>query len=87
MRMASGAASRFSAHHAAARSICESRETETIARQFYYAEMLGKPVLLNESQVEATRQRFSSYGQGSPPPGEVITGKPAATRKRKPERR
>ena len=23
-------------------------ETETIARQFYYAEMLGKPVLLNE---------------------------------------
>ncbi len=62
-------------------------ETETIARQFYYAEMLGKPVLLNESQVEATRQRFSTYGQGSQgsavEPKKPVAKKPAPARKRK----
>jgi L-fuculose-phosphate aldolase len=41
-------------------------ETETIARQYFYAEMLGKPVVLNETQIDATRQRFSTYGQGTP---------------------
>jgi L-fuculose-phosphate aldolase len=61
-------------------------ETETIARQFYYAEMLGKPVLLNESQIEATRQRFSTYGQsGAEKPKETTARKPALAR-RKPRR-
>ena len=62
-------------------------ETETIAKQFYYAEMLGKPVLLNETQVEATRQRFSTYGQGkTAQQPKVAAAGPVATRRRKPKR-
>jgi L-fuculose-phosphate aldolase len=38
-------------------------ETETIAKQFYYATMLGKPVILGEPEIEDTRKAFANYGQ------------------------
>jgi L-fuculose-phosphate aldolase len=39
-------------------------ELETIARQFYLSLLIGGPVLLNESEIKATREAFSSYGGG-----------------------
>ena len=38
-------------------------ETETIAKQFYYSRMLGKPVVLGEPEIEDTRRAFANYGQ------------------------
>ncbi len=38
-------------------------ETETIAKQFFYAEMLGKPVVLGEPEIEDTKRAFANYGQ------------------------
>ena len=38
-------------------------ETETIAKQFYYARMLGQPVILGEPEIEDTRRAFANYGQ------------------------
>ncbi len=38
-------------------------ETETIAKQFYYARMLGDPVVLGEPEIEDTKRAFANYGQ------------------------
>jgi L-fuculose-phosphate aldolase len=38
-------------------------ETETIAKQFYYARMLGNPVILGEPEIADTRRAFANYGQ------------------------
>jgi L-fuculose-phosphate aldolase len=37
-------------------------ELETIAKQFYLSLLIGGPVLLNETEIDATREAFSSYG-------------------------
>jgi L-fuculose-phosphate aldolase len=38
-------------------------ETETIAKQFFYARMLGNPVVLGEPEIDDTRRAFAEYGQ------------------------
>jgi L-fuculose-phosphate aldolase len=37
-------------------------ELETIAKQFYLSLLIGGPVLLNGTEIDATREAFSSYG-------------------------
>lgn len=37
-------------------------ELETIARQYYHSLLIGGPVLLTESEIAATTDKFGSYG-------------------------
>jgi L-fuculose-phosphate aldolase len=37
-------------------------ELETIAKQYYYALMLGNPNILSDALVEETRRGFATYG-------------------------
>lgn len=37
-------------------------ELETIAKQYYYSSLLGKPVILSDEEIEVTRKGFGSYG-------------------------
>jgi L-fuculose-phosphate aldolase len=37
-------------------------ELETIAKQFYYSSLLGKPVILSDDEIADTRKSFGSYG-------------------------
>ena len=38
-------------------------ELETLARQYYHASLLGKPVILSAAELEETRRGFAGYGQ------------------------
>ena len=38
-------------------------EVETLAHQYFNALLIGGPTLLTAAQVEATQQRFETYGQ------------------------
>jgi L-fuculose-phosphate aldolase len=37
-------------------------ELETIAKQYYYSSLLGKPVILSDEEIADTRKGFGSYG-------------------------
>jgi L-fuculose-phosphate aldolase len=56
-------------------------ETETIAKQFYYAQMLGRPVILEELQIAETREAFSTYGKQNDE--RRIMPKPKASRRKR----
>ncbi len=38
-------------------------EVETLARQYWHARQIGDPVLLDETQMAAVLEKFSSYGK------------------------
>jgi L-fuculose-phosphate aldolase len=40
-------------------------EVETLARQYFNSLLIGGPNLLTAEQIEATKQRFTTYGQGT----------------------
>lgn len=57
-------------------------ETETIAKQFYYARMLGDPVVLGEPEIEDTKRAFANYGQkGKHEADEATPARTSAARK------
>jgi L-fuculose-phosphate aldolase len=37
-------------------------ELETIAKQYYYSSLLGKPAILSDKEIADARKSFGSYG-------------------------
>ena len=58
-----------------AKAMWAAVELETIAKQYYYALVLGSPVILSDDRIEDTQRGFATYGlqemRNSPaePPG------------------
>ena len=61
-----------------AQAMFKMQELETMARMYYLALAVGRPVLLSDEEIDRTVGRFKAYGVGLERPDAGAKGKPTA---------